>query len=81
MDYGTLGEIRLFAGTFAPSRWAYCDGRLLPISNNQALFSILGSTFGGDGRTNFALPNLKGKAPDGISYVICTEGSYPSMPE
>jgi microcystin-dependent protein len=60
-----LGEIRAFALNFEPRGWAACDGRLLPISVNTALFSILGTTFGGDGRTTFGLPNLKGKIPLG----------------
>jgi len=58
-----LGEIRMFAGNFAPRGWALCDGQLLPISNNTALFSLLGTTYGGDGRTTFALPDLRGRAP------------------
>jgi microcystin-dependent protein len=58
-----LGEIRMFGGNFAPQGWALCNGQLLPISQNTALFAILGTTFGGDGRTNFALPNLQGRAP------------------
>ncbi|MFT5891330.1 MAG: microcystin-dependent protein [Dokdonia sp.] len=57
-----LGEIKLFAGNFAPRTWAYCDGQLLAISQNTALFSILGTTYGGDGRTTFALPDLRGRA-------------------
>ncbi len=57
-----LGEIKLFAGNFAPRAWAYCDGQLLAISQNSALFSILGTTYGGDGRTTFALPDLRGRA-------------------
>ncbi|MFA8433537.1 MAG: phage tail protein [Marinifilaceae bacterium] len=60
---GFLGEIRGFGGNFAPENWAYCNGQLLPISQNQALFSILGTTYGGDGRTTFALPDLRGRAP------------------
>jgi len=60
-----LGEILLFAGNFAPTGWALCDGSLLTISQNQALFSILGTTYGGDGRTNFALPDLRGRVPVG----------------
>jgi len=60
-----IGEVRIFAGTFAPRGWAFCDGQLLPISTNQALFSLLGTTYGGDGRSSFALPNLNGKAPIG----------------
>lgn len=59
---GMIGEIRLFAGNFAPRAWAFCDGQLLPISQNSALFSILGTTYGGDGRTTFALPDLRGRA-------------------
>ncbi len=58
-----LGEILLFAGNFAPRGWAYCEGQLLPISQYSALFSILGTTYGGDGRTTFALPDLRGRAP------------------
>lgn len=60
---GTLGEIKGFAGNFAPRGWAYCDGQLLSIAQNQALFSILGTTYGGDGRTTFALPDLRGRTP------------------
>ncbi len=58
-----IGEIRLFAGNFPPTGWALCNGQILSISLNTALFSILGTTYGGDGRTNFALPNLQGSAP------------------
>lgn len=58
-----VAEIRIFAGNFAPKGWAFCNGQLLPISQNTALFSLLGTTYGGDGRTNFALPNLQGAAP------------------
>jgi microcystin-dependent protein len=58
-----IGEIRIFAGDFPPNGWAFCDGRLLPISQNMALFSILNTTYGGNGQTTFALPNLRGAAP------------------
>ena len=58
-----IAEIRIFAGNFAPTGWAFCNGQLLPISQNTALFSLLGTTYGGDGQSNFALPNLQGKAP------------------
>ncbi len=58
-----IAEIRIFAGNFAPRGWAFCNGQLLPISNNTALFSIIGTTFGGDGRSTTALPNLEGRAP------------------
>lgn len=60
-----LGSIMLFAGNFAPRGWAFCDGQLLPISQNSALFSILGTTYGGDGRTTFALPDLRSRVPVG----------------
>lgn len=58
-----LGEIRTFAGNFAPTNWALCDGRLLSIAQYTALFSLLGTTYGGDGKVTFALPNLQGNAP------------------
>lgn len=58
-----IGEIRIFAGNFAPYGWALCNGQLLPISQNTALYSIIGKTYGGDGKTNFALPNLQGRIP------------------
>jgi microcystin-dependent protein len=58
-----LGEIRLFGFNFPPRGWAKCDGQILPISQNQALFSILGTTYGGDGRTTLALPELRGRTP------------------
>src|ERR1700756_1968384 len=58
-----LAEIRIFTGNFAPKGWALCDGQLLPISQNTALFSLLGTFYGGDGKSNFALPNLQGSAP------------------
>ena len=58
-----IGAIGLFAGTFPPRGWAFCDGQLLPISGNEALFAILGTTYGGDGRTDFALPDLRGRVP------------------
>ena len=59
----TIGEVTLFAGNFAPRGWAFCDGQLLPISQYQALFSILGTIYGGDGRSTFALPDLRGRVP------------------
>lgn len=58
-----LGEIRLMSFVFAPKGWALCNGQLLPINQNQALFSLLGTTFGGDGRVNFALPDYRGRVP------------------
>lgn len=58
-----IGQIILFAGNFAPRGWALCNGQLLPIAQNTALFSILGTTYGGDGQTTFALPDLRGRVP------------------
>jgi microcystin-dependent protein len=58
-----VGEVRIFPFNFPPAGWAFCDGQLLPISQYTALFSLLGTQFGGDGRTTFALPNLQGKVP------------------
>ena len=62
---GTIGEIRMFAGNFAPSTWAFCQGQLISIASNTALFSILGTTYGGNGQTTFALPDLRGRMPIG----------------
>lgn len=71
-----IGEIRIFAGTFAPSGWALCNGQIMSITQNTALFSLLGTTYGGDGISTFALPNLQGRVPihmgqlqGGSSYV------------
>lgn len=61
-----LAQIVMFGGTFAPRGWAFCQGQLLPIAQNQALFSLLGTTYGGDGRTTFALPDLRGRTPIGV---------------
>jgi microcystin-dependent protein len=58
-----VAEIMIFAGNFAPRGWAFCDGQLLPIAQNTALFSLIGTTYGGDGRTTTALPNLQGRTP------------------
>ena len=58
-----VGEIRMFAGNFAPRGWAFCDGQLLSVSDNDALFSLLGTIYGGDGRTTFGLPDLRGRIP------------------
>jgi len=58
-----VAEIRIFPFNFAPTGWAFCDGQILPLSQNTALFSLLGTTYGGDGKSNFALPNLQGNAP------------------
>ena len=58
-----IGEIRMFAGNFAPVGWAFCDGTVMPISQNDALFNLIGTTYGGDGQTTFALPNLQSRVP------------------
>ncbi|WP_367388448.1 phage tail protein [Lewinella sp. LCG006] len=70
---GFIGEIRMFAGNFAPRSWALCEGQLLPIAQNTALFSILGTIYGGDGRTTFALPDLRGRLP-------ISSGTGPGLP-
>jgi microcystin-dependent protein len=61
-----LGEIRIFAGNFAPQGWLFCQGQLLAISQNQALFALLGTTYGGDGQTTFSVPDLRGRAAVGL---------------
>jgi microcystin-dependent protein len=68
-----LGEIRMFGGIFAPLGWMFCDGTLLPISGNDALFALIGTTYGGDGQSTFALPDLRGRWP---VHVDAT-GGYP----
>jgi microcystin-dependent protein len=75
-----LAEIIMFAGNFAPRGWALCDGQILPINQNQSLYSLLGTTYGGDGQTSFALPDLRGRAPihvgsrSGPSYQLGQKG-------
>src|SRR5690349_11484043 len=58
-----VGEIRIFAGNFAPAGWMFCEGQLLPISENETLFNLIGTTYGGDGQSTFALPDLRGRIP------------------
>ena len=58
-----VGEIRMFAGNFAPAGWMFCEGQLLPISENETLFNLIGTTYGGDGQSTFALPDLRGRTP------------------
>lgn len=69
-----LAEVRIFAGNFAPRGWALCDGQILPIAQNTALFSLLGTTYGGDGRVTFGLPDLRGR-------VAIHQGSGPGLPQ
>jgi microcystin-dependent protein len=63
MSQGFIGEIRMFGGTFAPRGWQFCSGQIMAIAQNAALFSILGTTYGGNGQTTFALPDLRGRVP------------------
>jgi microcystin-dependent protein len=72
-----LGQLVLLPFSWSPKGWMPCDGRTLPINQYQALFSLLGTTYGGDGQTTFALPNLKGPA-NGLQYSIAAVGIYPS---
>lgn len=67
-----VGEIRMFAGSFAPAGWLYCEGQLLPISENETLFTLIGTTYGGDGQETFGLPDLRGRIPIhmGNGYVL-----------
>ncbi|HZQ27506.1 MAG TPA: tail fiber protein [Acidimicrobiales bacterium] len=58
-----IGEIRMFGGNFAPAGWAFCDGQIMPISENDALFNLIGTTYGGDGQSTFGLPDLRGRVP------------------
>ena len=71
-----IGEIRMFGGNFAPAGWAFCAGQLMPISENDALFTLIGTTYGGDGQETFALPDLQGRAPMhvGNSHVLGEKG-------
>lgn len=72
-----MGTILLFAPGFEPPHWMFCDGRLLDISQNTALFALLGTLYGGNGTTNFALPNLNTDASNAAKYIICTSGIFP----
>ena len=65
-----IGEIRMFGGNYPPRGWAFCNGQLLPIQKYQALFALVGTTFGGDGRTTFGLPNLQGAVPVGVGQGV-----------
>jgi len=71
-----VGEIRMFAGNFAPAGWMFCEGQLLPISENETLFQLIGTTYGGDGQSTFALPDLRGRIPihQGNSFMLAGTG-------
>lgn len=85
-----VGEIRMFAGNFAPAGWMFCEGQLLPISENETLFNLIGTTYGGDGQSTFALPDLRGRLPihqgngftlaetGGVEEVTLTVGQIPA---
>src|SRR6201982_2731773 len=80
-----VGEIRMFAGNFAPAGWMFCEGQLLPISENETLFNLIGTTYGGDGQSTFALPDLRGRVPvhmgtgKGITYTLAETGGVESV--
>lgn len=71
-----IGEIRMFAGNFAPAGWQFCEGQLLPISENETLFQLIGTTYGGDGESTFALPDLRGRVPihQGNGFILAETG-------
>lgn len=71
-----VGEIRMFAGNFQPAGWMFCEGQLLPISENETLFQLIGTTYGGDGQSTFALPDLRGRIPlhQGNSFILAETG-------
>src|SRR5438309_8664761 len=71
-----VGEIRMFAGNFAPAGWMFCEGQLLPISENETLFQLIGTTYGGDGQSTFALPDLRGRLPlhFGDGFILAETG-------
>jgi len=78
MDY-FIGDICLFPYSFTPRGWIKCDGALLPIQQYDTLYALIGNKFGGDGRTNFGVPNLQGAEPiPDMGYYICVEGIFPS---
>jgi microcystin-dependent protein len=76
-----VGEIRMFAGNFAPAGWMFCEGQLLPISENETLFQLLGTTYGGDGQSTFALPDLRGRIPlhQGNGFTLAETGGVETV--
>jgi microcystin-dependent protein len=76
-----VGEIRIFAGSFNPAGWMFCDGQLLPISENETLFQLIGTTYGGDGQSTFALPDLRGRVPQhmGNGVILAESGGAESV--
>jgi microcystin-dependent protein len=80
MSQQFLGEVRMMSFNFAPKGWAPCNGQLLPINQNQALFALLGTMYGGNGQTNFALPNLQGRVPIHVGGSYTTQGQMIGEP-
>ena len=80
-----VGEIRIFAGNFAPAGWMFCDGSVLPISENETLFNLIGTTYGGDGQSDFALPDMRGRLPvhpgarGGLNIVLAETGGVETV--
>lgn len=76
-----VGEIRMFAGNFAPAGWMFCEGQLLPISENETLFQLIGTTYGGDGESTFALPDLRGRVPlhQGNGMILAETGGVETV--
>jgi microcystin-dependent protein len=76
-----VGEVRMFAGNFAPAGWMFCEGQLLPISENETLFNLIGTTYGGDGQSTFALPDLRGRVPIhmGSGFILAETGGVESV--
>lgn len=76
-----VGEIRMFGGNFAPAGWMFCEGQLLPISENETLFQLIGTTYGGDGQSTFALPDLRGRLPihQGNGFTLAETGGVESV--
>lgn len=76
-----VGEIRMFAGNFAPAGWMFCEGQLVPISENETLFNLIGTTYGGDGQSTFGLPDLRGRLPlhQGNGFVLTETGGAESI--
>ena len=76
-----VGEIRIFAGNFAPAGWMFCEGQLIPISENETLFQLMGTTYGGDGQSTFGLPDLRGRIPihQGNGFILAETGGVESV--
>ena len=81
MSQPYVGEVRMFAGNFAPAGWMFCEGQVLPISENETLFNLIGTTYGGDGQFTFALPDLRGRIPlhQGNGYSLAEAGGAESV--